>query len=174
MKEEINTSILGIYEDEDLLISALKKIRDEKIEISEVFTPYPIHEVFTIMKRKTRLPYATFLFSALGAISTYMFLYWASVRSYPLIFGGKPLHSVPSFILISFVMMIFFGVLLSVIAFLIRSKLYPGKKVKIHDPRITDNAFVILIDKKPDMTSDQINLLNSIFKECGAVEILEK
>ena len=170
----MNTAILGVYEDEELLISALRKIRDEKIEISEVFTPYPIHEVFKIMKRKTRLPYATFLFSALGAILTYLFLYWASVRSYPLIFGGKPLHSVPSFILISFVMMIFFGVLLSVIAFLIRSKLYPGKKVKIHDPRITDNVFVILIDKTPDMTSDQINLLNAIFKECGAVEILEK
>ena len=170
----MNTAILGVYEDEDLLISALKKIRDEKIEISEVFTPYPIHEVFKIMKRKTRLPYATFLFSALGAIFTYLFLNWASVRSYPLIFGGKPLHSVPSFILISFVMMIFFGVLLSVIAFLIRSKLYPGKKVKIHDPRITDNAFVILIDKTPDMTSHEIKILISIFKEFGAVEVLEK
>ncbi len=170
----MNTAILGIYEDEDLLISALKRIRDEKMEISEVFTPYPIHEVFKIMKRKTRLPMATFIFSALGAILTYLFLYWASVLSYPLIFGGKPLHSIPSFIIISFVMMIFFGVFLSVIAFLVRSKLYPGKKVKIHDLRITDNAFVILIDKKPEMSSNDIKLFNSILKECGAVEVIEK
>lgn len=170
----MNTVILGVYEDEDLLISALKRIQDEKIEISEVFTPYPVHEVFKILKRKTRLPLATFLFSSIGALLTYLFLYWASVRSYPLIFGGKPLHSVPSFILISFVMMIFFGVLLSVIAFLARSKLYPGKKVKIHDPRITDNAFVILIEKKPEMSRDDINLLNSILKENGAIEVLEK
>lgn len=170
----MNTTILGVYEDEKLLISAMKKIQDEKIEIREVYTPYPVHEVFKILKRKTRLPLATFLFTLFGAILTYLFLYWASVRSYPLIFGGKPLHSVPSFILISFVMMIFIGVLLSVITFLVRSKLYPGKKVKIHDLRITDNAFVILIDKKPEMSTYDINLLYSILKEYGAVEVLEK
>ncbi len=170
----MNKAILGIYEDEDLLISALRRLQDEKMEISEVFTPYPVHEVFKILKRKTRLPLATFLFSAFGAIATYLFLYWASVLSYPLIFGGKPLHSIPSFILISFVMMIFFGVFLSVITFLIRSKLYPGKKVKIYDPGITDNAFVIMIDKKPEMSFDEIKLLNSILKEQGAVKVLEK
>ena len=170
----MKTTILGVYEDEKLLISAMKKIQDEKIEIREVYTPYPVHEVFKILKRKTRLPLATFLFTLFGAILTYLFLYWASVRSYPLIFGGKPLHSVPSFILISFVMMIFIGVLLSVITFLVRSKLYPGKKVKIHDLRITNNAFVILIDKKPEMSTDDINLLYSILKEYGAVEVLEK
>jgi len=103
----MNTTILGVYEDEKLLISALKRIQDEKIEIREVYSPYPVHEVFKILKRKTRLPLATFLFTLFGAIFTYLFLYWASVRSYPLIFGGKPLHSVPSFILISFVMMIY-------------------------------------------------------------------
>ncbi len=170
----MNTAILGVYDDENLLISAMKRIRDEKIEISEVFTPYPVHEVFEILKRKTRLPLATFLFSSSGAILTYLFLYWASVKSYPLIFGGKPLHSVPSFILISFVLMIFFGVLLSVITFFIRSKLYPGKKVAILDPRITDNAFVVLIDKKPEMSSHEINLIYSLLKENGAVEVLEK
>ncbi|HBH83729.1 MAG: hypothetical protein A2X05_01680 [Bacteroidetes bacterium GWE2_41_25] len=167
-------TILGVYEDEELLISALQKLQDEKIEISEVLTPYPVHEVFKIMKRKTRLPLATFLFCVLGVILTYLFLYWASVLSYPLIFGGKPLNSIPSFILICFVMMIFFGVFLSVIAFFVRSKLYPGKKAKIHYPRITDNAFVIMIDKKPEMSSNDIKQLNSILKDHGAVEVLEK
>ena len=118
-----------------------------------------VPEVFKIMKRKTRLPLATFLFCVLGVILTYLFLYWASVLSYPLIFGGKPLNSIPSFILICFVMMIFFGVFLSVIAFFVRSKLYPGKKAKIHYPRITDNAFVIMIDKKPEMSSFSLLLL---------------
>ncbi len=170
----MNTTRVGVYNQEESLISSLKKISDKKIEINEVFTPYPIHEVFKILKRKTRLPYATFLFAILGLVISYYYIYWASVISYPLIYGGKPLHSIPSFILIGFVSMISLAVLLSFITFLIRTRLYPGKKPVIHDSRITDNAFVVLIDKKPEMSIEDINSINSILKENGAIEIFEK
>lgn len=170
----MNTTIIGVYKKEELLISALKKINEKKIEIIEVITPYPIHEVFKILQQKTRLPIVTFLFAIIGLVSTYLFLYWTSIVSYPLVYGGKPLHSIPSFIVISYEMMIFFGIVFSVIAFLIRSKLYPSKKAKIYHLKLTDNAFGILIDKKPEMSSSDIKTINSILKENGAVEVFEK
>jgi hypothetical protein len=169
----MNTKIIGIFEEEKLLISALKKINEEKIGISEVFTPYPVHEVFNIMKIKTTIPFTTFLYALLGLVISYVFIYWSSVIDYPLIYGGKPLHSVPSFIIICFVTMISVSVLLSVITFLIRTRLYPGKKPVIHDKRITDNVFMILIDRKPGMTAQKIKMINSILKDNGAIEILE-
>jgi hypothetical protein len=169
----MNTKIIGIFEEEKLLISALKKINEEKIGISEVFTPYPVHEVFNIMKIKTTIPFTTFLYALLGLVISYVFIYWSSVIDYPLIYGGKPLHSVPSFIIICFVTMISVSVLLSVITFLIRTRLYPGKKPVIHDKRITDNAFIVLIDKKPGMSAQKIKIINSILKDNGAIEILE-
>lgn len=170
----MNTKIIGIFEEEKLLITALKKINEEKIEINEVFTPYPVHEVFNIMKIKTTIPITTFLYALLGLVISYVFLYWSSVIDYPLIYGGKPLHSIPSFIIICFVSMISVAVLLSVITFLIRTRLYPGKKPVIHDNRITDNAFIVLIDKKPGMSPQNIKTINSILKDNGAIEILEK
>jgi hypothetical protein len=168
------TNIIGIFEEEDLLISALKKIRDKNIEIEEVFTPYPIHEVFEIMKRKTKLHIATFLFAAFGLVISYAYIYWTSVISYPLIYGGKPTHAIPSFIIICFVTTICIAILLSVITFFVKSHLYPGKKPTIVDHRITDNAFVILINKKLEMTSDDIKTISSIFKKNGAIEVIEK
>ena len=174
MNHKMKTSILGIFEEEGLLIAALKNIRNKNIDVTEVYTPYPIHEVFEIMKRKTKLQIATFLFAAFGLVLSYVFIYWTSVISYPLTYGGKPYHAIPSFIIICFVTTICVAILLSVITFFIRSRLYPGKKPTIVDPRITDNAFVILIHKQPEMTSGDIETINSLLMKNGAVEVIEK
>lgn len=170
----MKTSLIGVFDEEHLLISALKNIRDNNIDVEEVYTPYPIHEVFEIMKRKTKFQIATFLFAAFGLVVSYVYIYWTSVISYPLIYGGKPYHSIPSFIIICFVTTICIAILLSVITFFIKSRLYAGKKPNIVDLRITDNAFVILILKKPDMTSDEIDKINSVLTKSGAIEIIEK
>jgi len=169
----MKTSILGIFEDEELLISTLRKIRDKHIEITEVYTPYPIHEVFKIMKRKTKLQIATFLFAAFGLVISYVFIYWTSVISYPLIYGGKPYHAIPSFIIICFVTTICVAILLSVITFFVRSRLYPGKKPTIVDQRITDNAFVIVIETPPEMSSGDIKNINALLMKNGAIEVIE-
>lgn len=168
----MKNSIIAIFDDEDLLVSALKKTCESNIEIAEVYTPYPIHEVFNIMKRKTRFQIATFLFAAFGLVVSYIYIYWTSVISYPLIYGGKPYHSMPSFIIICFVTTICIAILLSVITFFIKSRLYPGKTPTIIDSRITDNAFVILINKKSEMTANDIKNINTLFKTNGAIEVI--
>jgi hypothetical protein len=166
--------IIGIFEDEKGLISALKKIRDKNIDITEVFTPYPVHEVFRIMKRKTKMQIATFLFAAFGLVLSYGFIYWTSVISYPLIYGGKPYHAIPSFIIICFVTTICVAILLSVITFFVRSRLYPVKTPVIIDERITDNAFVIMINIEKETSSEDITMINSLLMQNGAVEVIEK
>jgi hypothetical protein len=169
----MKTNIIGIFEEEGLLISALQIIHNKNIEITEVFTPYPIHEVFKIMNRKTKMRIATFFFAVLGLVGSYMFIYWTSVISYPLIYGGKPYHALPSFIIICFVTTICIAIILSVLTFFIRSRLYPGKKPTIIDHRITDNAFVILINTKPEMSHVDIKTISSLMMENGAVEVIE-
>ena len=170
----MNPHIIGIFEEEEELISALNIIRNKNIEITEVFTPYPIDEVIKIMKRKTKLQIATFLYAAFGLVLSYVFIYWTSVISYPLTYGGKPYHAIPSFIIICFVTTICVAILLSVITFFIRSRLYPGKTPTIIDHRITDNAFVILINIQPETPSDEIKTINSLLMKNGAVEVIEK
>ncbi len=170
----MKTSIIGIFKEEELLISALKKMKAQNINITEVFTPYPIHEVFEIMKRKTKFQIATFLFAAIGLVGTYIFVYWASVISYPLIYDGKPYHSWPSIIIITFVTTIATAILLSVITFFVKSRLYPGKIPTVIDSRITDDAFVVLIDAKPEMTLGDIDDINALLKKNGAVEVIQK
>ncbi len=167
---EIN--IIGVYEDEDVLIDAIHQIQDKGIKVKDVFSPIPLHGVFEALKLKTRLPYITFLFGVIGVVIIFGFLYWTSVVSYPLKFGGKPLNSL-SFIIIMFVGTIFVATLLTFISYFIREKLGPGKKVNMIDPRSTDNKFLIVVAKDIDMTANEIESIKSALKESGASEINE-
>lgn len=166
-------NIIGIYDDPDVVVAAAKKIKSEGIRIKNVFSPFPIHELFEVLGLKTRLPILTFIYGTVGLIVIYAFLYWTSVISYPLKFGGKPLNSL-SFIIIMFVGTIFVGVLFTFSTFFIRQKIGPGKKVVMIDPRTTDDKFAIVIERDPDYTDEEVSKITALLKETGATEISEK
>ncbi|MCB2207450.1 MAG: DUF3341 domain-containing protein [Bacteroidetes bacterium] len=167
-----NTNIIGVYEDEDVLLKAIDKLQENHIKIADVYSPIPIHGVFEKLKLTTRLPYATFIYGAIGTISVFAFLYWTSVVSYPLKFGGKPLNTL-SFIIIMFVLTIFVGTLFTFLTYFIREKMYPGKKVTLPVPRTTNDQFAILIEKDQNMSDLEVKKLNELLKKTGAVEIKE-
>lgn len=167
------TNIIGIYDDPDILVAAAKKLKENNVRIKNVFSPFPIHELWEVLGLKTRLPVLTFIYGTTGFIAIYAFLYWTSVVNYPLKFGGKPLNSL-SFIIIMFVGTIFVAVLLTLLTFFIRQKIGPGKNVVMIDRRTTDDKFAIVIEKKESFTDDDVRKITSILKETGAVEISEK
>jgi len=165
--------ILGIFKDEDLMIDAIKQIREKEIKIEEVSMPYPVHGIEDIAGlHKTRLYGAALLFGILGASLVFYFLYWATVQSYPLIYGGKPLYTFPSHVVITFVLTINITSGLSVISFFIANKFYPGKKANLVHPGVVDDTFVVAINK-PD-AEEEIKTINEILLNNGATEVTEK
>jgi hypothetical protein len=169
--EKIN--IIGVYDDPDQLIQGVRKIKENGFNIKNVFSPFPIHEIWDDMKLKTRLPLITFFYGVFGAAATFGFLYWTSVVNYPLKFGGKPLNSL-SFIIIMFVVTILIANFLIFMTFFIRQKIGPGKKAVLIDKRSVDDKFVIVIEKDPALSADDITKINSLMKENGAVEVKEE
>jgi hypothetical protein len=167
-----HTSIIGVYEDEDVLLKAIDELQENGVEIADVFSPIPIHGVFEKLKLTTRLPYATFIYGAFGTTVVFIFLYWTSVVSYPLKFGGKPLNTL-SFIIIMFVLTIFIGTLFTFLTYFIREKMYPGKQVDIPVPRTTNDQFALLVTKKHDMKEADLKKINDLLKKSGAIEIKE-
>jgi len=167
-----NKTIIGIYEDEDVLLKAMDKLQENDIKINDVYSPIPLHGVFEKLNLTSRLPYATFIYGTIGALAVFAFLYWTSVVSYPLKFGGKPLNTL-SFIIIIFVLTIFVGTLFTFLTYFVREKMYPGKKVNLPVPRTTNDQFAILIEIERNMSKDDLNKVNTLLKETGAVEIKE-
>ena len=166
------TKIVGIYEDQEVLLDAIDKVQNKGFRVKDVFSPYPIHEVWEKLDLHTIIPYATFIYGAMGTASTFAFLYWTSVVSYPLKFGGKPLNTL-SFVIILFVLTILAGTVLTFLTYLWREKMYPGKKVELPDSRTVNDKFALIIEKSDDFDDNKIKELNSLLKETGAIEVKE-
>jgi len=164
---------IGIFDDEGKFISTIRMLKEQKLEIFDVFTPYPVHEVFHLLKRKSRLPTAAYFFGLFGIVATLGFLYFTSVVNWPLVYGGKPFNSFPSFIVVTIVVTILTVTLASLALFSVRSKLFPGRDNTIFDLRATDDKFVIVVDtNSPDATVAR--KADDIMNELGATEIIDR
>ncbi|RLD91180.1 MAG: hypothetical protein DRJ09_01905 [Bacteroidetes bacterium] len=162
--------ILGVFDDPDVVTDAVKVLVKHDVKIKDVFSPFPLEHVWELLKLKTRIPYATFIYGVLGTSSVFAFLYWTSVTDYPLTFGGKP-HLSLSFVIIMFVLTILFGVVLTLATLLIREKMWPGKNNPLPDHRSMDDKFVIVIEQGRDMDEKEIQKINELLKQNGAVEV---
>jgi len=164
---------IGVFDDEKSLIASIKTLQEKNLAIHDVFTPYPIHEVLHLLKRKSLLPTAGLIYGIGGALAVLAFLYYTSVISWPIVYGGKPFNSFPSFIVITIVLTIFTVTILSLFTFSVRSKLFPGQEPVIFDDRATDDKFIIVLDTKVlgDVAAVEAGKIMS--KE-GAVEVIEK
>ena len=164
---------IGVFDDEDRLISSIKKLNEEGIRIHDVFTPYPIHEVLKLLKRKSRLPTAAYFYGLFAIAAVLSFLYYTSVIDWPVVYGGKPFNSFPSFIIITIVLTIFTVTIASLATFSVRSKLYPGRENPIYHEQATDDMFVIVVTLN-EVGEESFKAAGTLLKKEGAVEINEK
>lgn len=164
---------IGIFEDEGKFVSSIRSLQEQKLLIFDVFTPYPVHEVFHLLKRKSKLPTAAYFFGLFGIVATLAFLYYTSVIDWPVVYGGKPFNSFPSFIVVTIIVTIFTVTIASLALFSARSKLLPGRDNTIFDLRATDDKFVIVVETdSPDISSADI--AGKILEDGGAVEVIDK
>jgi len=162
--------ILGVYDDPDVVTEAVKELVSQGVKVKDVFSPFPLEHVWKILKLKTRLPYATFLYGSTATVLVYLFLWWTSVIDYPLTFGGKP-HLSLSFVILMFVLTILSGVVFTLATFLIREKLYPGKVAPLPHNKSMDDKFVIVIEKDRKMDEKTVQQITELLKKTGAVEV---
>lgn len=162
----------ALYDDDDILLSAVKHVREENYIIEEIFTPFPVHGLEAAMGLKdTRMAIAAFLYGLLGLGFAVWFLNYIMIVDWPQNIGGKPSFyfymNMPAFIPIMFEMTVFFSAHLLVITLYMRSKLWPFKKAENPDPRTTDDKFLMEVLVK-DGDEKQ---LKDLLEKTGAIEI---
>ena len=139
--------LVGVYEDETVLLKAVKQIREEGISIHEVFTPFAVHGLdHALGYRRSRLPVAAFLFGLLGCILALLMQYYMLSIDWPMNIGGKNFAPLPTFIPVTFELTVLLASLGMVGIFLFISDLKPYGQPKIFDQRSTDDKLVMAID----------------------------
>lgn len=165
--------IIGIYDDEDVVIRAVGQIRKSGIGIHEVYTPYPVHGLgHALGYKRSRLPIAAFVFGLVGLSLALLMQIWMMGYDWPMIIGGKDYVALPSFIPATFEMTVLFAALGMVGIFMIISDLKPHKKPRIFDIRSTDDKMVVAIDLYMNKKSQEE--IRSTLEDTGALEVFRK
>ncbi len=147
--------IYGHFTDELDLLNAVKELQNKGIKIDDVRTPFPVHGLDSVLKLpRSRLPIAAFIAGAIGGSLGLLFQIWVFTRGWPLVIGGKPFLSLPSFIPVTFELTVLFAAFAMVILFLVRSNLGPGSLPDILDEEVTNDHFQIILTDRNNSASE--------------------
>lgn len=163
--------IHAYYDDDDVLMQAVKKVKAARHHIEEVYCPFPVHGLDKAMGlAPTRIAITSFMYGCLGLAVAIVMMNFIMIQDWPQDIGGKPsfsyIENMPAFVPVMFEMTVFFAAHLMVITFYLRSRLWPFKKAENPDPRSTDAHFIMEIEVPQDEAA-----LTRLLRESGAVEI---
>jgi hypothetical protein len=108
----METGVLGEFEDPEAMLRAIHELKRRGWRRLDAFTPYPVEGLEEALDlRRSTLNWRVLPFAILGAGGGYFIQWFCNGFNYPINVGGRPPHSAPAFIPITFEM----GVLASAI-----------------------------------------------------------
>src|ERR1044071_6041258 len=91
------------FESPTAIVEATRKAYVAGYRRMDAFSRYPIEELTEALAIKhSRLPLIVLIGGILGCLGGYALCYWVSAVAYPINIGGRPLHSWPAFIPVTF------------------------------------------------------------------------
>jgi hypothetical protein len=166
--------IIGIFDSDRKMVDAIEKLLETKIPVTNAYTPFPAHGAMKRLGHESRLPYFSVIAGTFTVILVFAFLYYTAVIDYPLRYGGKPSFAFPSFVIIIYLLTILVTFILTVIAFQMRTGLFPGKENKDPVPGLSDDKFIIILGDDEGLNDQTRILAGTILKEAGAIEISDR
>ena len=95
--------LMAEFEDSTALVRAARRAHDEGFRKMDAYSPVPVEELHDALHiHDNRLPAIVLGGGIVGAVAGYGLQYWAATIAYPINIGGRPLHSWPSFIPVTF------------------------------------------------------------------------
>ena len=159
----------------DDLIGAIEKTRKRGYTQMDAYTPFPSHDVIHALHLPpSKLPWIVLAGGLLGAVCGYGMQYWMSVIDYPLNIGGRPFHSWPYFIPITFECTILFASLSAVFGMLGLNRLPTPYHPVFNDPKFalaSRDAFFLCVEAT-DPKFDRDDLV-AFFTQLEAAHVAE-
>jgi len=111
--------LMAEFENPTTLAAAARQVREKGYRRVEAYSPFAIEEVNEALGlHHNRLPFIVLCGGILGGLTGYLMQYYIAVIDFPINVGGRPLHSWPSFIIITFELTILFSALATVLGLL--------------------------------------------------------
>lgn len=165
-----NRYIVGIFDDEDVVLNAATEVRGKQIKIHEVYCPYPVHGLdHALGYKRPRMGVAAFLFGITGTSLAFLLTFWTLGIDWPMNIGGKNFFPFPTNIPIVFEMTVLLAAYGMSFTFFYMENLGPTVKPNIFDVRSTDDKFVMAVDTSKNTANE--SEIEKILKSSGASEV---
>lgn len=167
--------ILGLFSNFDEAFAAISDIRHYKIpglSVDDVTVISPIEhpEIEEILgERPAHVPKFTLFGAIFGATAGFLFLASAQANFAVQPQGGKAVIPLPSNIVLSYEMLILFGVLSTLVGFLLGAQLLRKRK-----PLYSENVAIDQVGIELEVEEKYIEPLKELFKQHQVVEIRDE
>jgi len=102
--------LMAEFEKPEALLEAAHRAYEQGYRRMDAYSPFPVEGLSEALgMRRTALPLVVLGGGITGALAGYFMQYYATVIDYPINVGGRPLHSWPAYIPITFEMTILFA-----------------------------------------------------------------
>ena len=116
--------LMAEFDNPDSLVAAARRTRQDGYRKYDAYTPFPIDELHEAMDlHRTHVPLLVLIGGIVGGLSGYGLQDWISAVAYPLNVGGRPFHSWPAFIPVTFELTVLFASLTAVFGMLALNRL---------------------------------------------------
>ena len=124
MSSEQPWGLMAEYDSAEALVAAAQAAHAAGYLQAEAYAPFAVEGLPEALHLRPRGIAAACLVGAVaGALLGYFMQWYAAVVSYPIDIGGRPLHSWPMFVPVSFSLSVLFGAIAAVVAMLWRAGL---------------------------------------------------
>ena len=135
-------------------MDAAHRTREAGYKKIDAYSPFPVEGLAeAIGFHKNGVPLVVLIGGLLGGLSGYALQWWISAVSYPVNIGGKPYHSWPAFIVVTFEMTILFAGISAVFGMLALNGLPMPYHPVFNVPRFAlatkDRFFLIVFSSDP-------------------------
>ena len=158
MKRERIYGMMAEFDTPQALVDAARKTHQAGYVKIDTYSPFPSEGLAEeIGFHHDEVPLVTLIGGIIGGLTGYLMQYWISAVDYPLNIGGKPEHSWPAFIVITFEMTVLFAVLSAVFGMLALNGLPMPYHPVFNVPRFSsaskDRFFLIVFSSDPKYNS---------------------
>ena len=111
--------VMAEFDNPASLVTAAREARARGYRKLDAYSPFPIEALTEALHLpKSKLPLIVLIGGILGGIAGYMMQYFVTVIYYPINVGGRPLHSWPMYIVITFELTVLFAAVSAVFGLL--------------------------------------------------------
>jgi Protein of unknown function (DUF3341) len=161
------TSAIGLFGDPHGALAAAAKLRGAGFAAPAVISPIPLEGAEHVLgEKKSVIKRFTFFGAILGGASGFALAAGTAVL-YLHPTGGRPIIPFPPFLIITYEMTILFGILATVIGFLISARL-PAIRDRVYAPEAAVDRFAVAVTGDDD---ERVAQAAALLREAGAAEV---